>query len=108
MSVQIYDVRHTESSEYDLEGIFRYIALELCEPVIADNLLTTLDDAIGKLCEMPQRHPLVSISEFRELGYRKMTVNEDYIVLYTVDEMRRMVYIERVTNTRCNWVRFLG
>ena len=107
MSTRIYEVRHTQSSEYDLDGIFRYIAVDLCEPVIAANLLITLDNAIGKLNEMPERYPLVSIPEFRNLGYRKMVVKDDYIVLYTIDETQRIVFVERVTNARRDWIRLL-
>ena len=71
MSTRIYEVRHTESSEYDLDGIFRYIAVDLCEPLTAGKLLTEIDDAIGKLCKMPERCPLVNIPErlFKQSGY---------------------------------------
>lgn len=102
-----YKVRYTQSSENDLDGIFRYIARVLCEPAIAANLLDEIDREIGKLETMPERYPLIGVPELRDSGYRKMLLHKDYLVIYTIDETEHIVYIERVISARRDWVRLL-
>jgi plasmid stabilization system protein ParE len=107
MPTEIYEVKHTKSSENDLDGIFRYIFSDIGEPAFAVNILKMLEGAIDKLDEMPERYPLVDIPEFRDLGYRKMVVKKKYIVLYTIDNKSKTVFVERIINTRRDWVRLL-
>ena len=102
-----YRIAPTEPAEVDLRGIHHYIAVDLANPIAADRLEDELNDAIIKLEDMPRRFPLVDIPKYRAMGYRKMVVSDDYIVLYTIDETQRVVFVERVTNARRDWVRLL-
>ena len=48
---------------------------------------------------MPERYPLISIPEFKALGYRTMVVSKRYIVLYTIDKKQGIVFGINKMNT---------
>jgi plasmid stabilization system protein ParE len=102
----IYNIRHTESSERDLLDILRYIATELKEPATALRMVDTIDKIIESLSHMPHRCPLVDDERLAALGYRKLHV-KNYIAFFTIDELKKTIYVERILYARRDWLHIL-
>ena len=101
-----YNVQHSESSENDLLGVLRYIAIELNEPTTALRMLETIDTSIESLSTMPHRCPLVDDERLASMGFRKLHV-KNYIAFFTIDESSKTVNVERVLYARRDWLNIL-
>ncbi|XID94593.1 type II toxin-antitoxin system RelE/ParE family toxin [Paenibacillaceae bacterium WGS1546] len=104
--MKIYAIVITEPAEDDLRGITEYIALELKEPLTAQNLLTRIGEAIFELEKMPYRNTLVRDERLASQGIRMLVV-ENYIVFYVVSEMNDSVTIIRILYGKREWNRLL-
>jgi plasmid stabilization system protein ParE len=80
-----------------LRGIAEYIALELKEPLTAQNLLASFGEAVFVLKKMPYRNALV----------RDERLASQYIVFYVVTEMNDSVTIIRILNGKREWNKLL-
>ena len=101
-----YNVRYTESAEFDLIDIIHYIAVELNEPEAAFNLADNIYTFIGSLSSMPYRYALVNEERLAVLGYRKLNI-KNYLVFFTIDEEKQIVYVERILYARRDWLNIL-
>ena len=90
-----YDVIYMEQAEYDLRGIFEYIAFTLLEPIIAKNQVNRIIDAVTGLNHMPERFPLYDKKPWRRKGLRIMPV-DNYLVFYLPSKSKGIVAIIRI------------
>ena len=93
--MKTWQVYYSEPAESDLEDIYCYIAEELQAPDTALKLTKRIMDRIGKLDEMPKRHPVVRNAKWNERGLRRMNV-ENFAVFYLPDDDERIVNIVRI------------
>jgi len=101
-----YRVDVSEPAENDLHDIVRYISVSLSEPIAALNTMDSIEEAMSKLQDMPQRYPLVLDDRLAALGYRKLIV-KNYIVFFTINEKHRIVDVERILYVRRDWLHIL-
>lgn len=85
-----YNVRITASAEKDLDGIIRYIMVELCNPQAAEHVLNEIGKAYAVLAESPMiyaecRQPILK-------GYRKVPFIR-YLLIFRIEG--DIVYVER-------------
>ena len=85
-----YKVVLFEEAEQDLENIYSYIAINCLEPIYAGNLINKIKNAIKSLSTFPYRHPLCEYPLLKET--RKFVIS-GYVVLYTIDDIDRIVTI---------------
>ena len=78
-----------------------YIAAELAAPDAAEQLLATVDEQIGKLCDHPYLHPVYPASYAMKHEIRFFPV-KNYLVFYVVQEEQRTVEIWRFLHQRQN------
>jgi len=83
-----YRLIYTKPAERDLERIVRYIAPD--NPRAAEKIGLELVELAESLTQMPHRGAPVR----DRAGVRKV-IHAPYIVLYRVDEARRMVRVQR-------------
>jgi toxin ParE1/3/4 len=83
-----YRLIYTKPAERDLEKIVRYIAPD--NPRAAEKLGLELVELAESLTQMPHRGAPVR----DRVGVRKI-IHPPYILLYRVDEARRMVRVQR-------------
>lgn len=98
-----------ESREYGLEflppamrdmvEIARYIAVELKNRIAANNTADELVEAAENIPGFPYANPAYIPIRPLKHEYRKLIV-KNYIMLYRVDEARKLVTVSRVVFTR--------
>ena len=71
------------SAERDLEEIFQYISVKLCNPDAALNLINEFGKAFDNICYFPESCPLVNNDIIKDKTMRKLIVN-NYIAFYRV------------------------
>ncbi|MBO4865724.1 MAG: type II toxin-antitoxin system RelE/ParE family toxin [Ruminococcus sp.] len=90
-----YSIVITETALNDMDNIYEYITYHLKEPVIAADLLGRLEVCINSLDEMPFKFREYEVEPWRSKGMHIMSV-DNYVVLYTPNEDRQVVTINRV------------
>ena len=85
----------TEPAEYDLLDIEYYIFVDLCNPQAAHRISDGILEAVDRLVEYPEGHPLVDDELLRHIGLR-MTYFDNYNIFYYYDRENEVVYIIRV------------
>lgn len=91
----IYEVVTTEQAEYDLRGIYEYIAFELLSPENAAGQLDRLEENILGLETFPEKFRGYEKEPWKSRGLRVMPV-DNYLVFYISDKEAETVTIIRV------------
>ena len=90
-----YEVIITTAAEKDLQEIFKYIASELLEPEIANNLCDRIEQAISKLATLPDRHALYKKEPWFLRGLRFFPI-DNFLVFYIVRDSDSTVHVLRI------------
>lgn len=90
-----FEVRLSDQARQDLGDIYDYIAYDLQNPLVAEELLGRLEKAILSLDEMPERYRAYEKEPWHSRRLRVMPV-ERYIVYYIPDAESHIVRIVRV------------
>lgn len=88
----------------DMEQIFDYIAVELCNPDAALGQIDDFEKAFENVCVFPESRSYVNNEYVKDKSLRKLVVN-NYIAFYRVKENE--VQIVRVLYGMCNYERLL-
>ena len=67
-----YQVLYTADAYRDLQGIHRYIAVELQEKTVAKMQMARIKKAILSLCALPERHGGVDWEPWSSMGVRRL------------------------------------
>lgn len=94
-----YTVKLLSRALADLDKIYAYIASNLHEPGIAENVLDALEEGILSLESMPYRFPERRTGSYANRGYRQLMV-KNYAVIYRVDEAQKQVIVVTVRYAR--------
>lgn len=88
-----YQILYTETAIRDMEEKLDYISLNLHDPSLAVTWYQRLRSSIqDQLSSFPKKYSLYSAAPWREKGVRQLLLRND-IVLYSVDESKKEVYI---------------
>ena len=97
-----YDVRMSNRSLEDLDGIYTYISETLLEPGIALKLVDKIESGILSLETMPHRCPVRRIGIYANKGYRQLFV-KNYTVIFRINEEAKQVIIITVRYSASNF-----
>ena len=101
-----YGIEITEAAQRDFENIYTYISDNLCNKKAATILIDLFDKNIRTLADMPEGYPLANDEYLRNMGIRFISV-KNYIIFYTVNIKKQMVYVVRVLYGKRNWINIL-
>ena len=101
-----YGIEITEAAQRDFENIYTYISDNLCNKKAATSLIDLFDKNIRTLADMPEGYPLANDEYLRNMGIRFISV-KNYIIFYTVNIKKQMVYVVRVLYGKRNWIDIL-
>ncbi|WP_248925787.1 type II toxin-antitoxin system RelE/ParE family toxin [Paenibacillus hamazuiensis] len=104
--MKIYNIAISEPAEFDIRGIAEYIALELKEPLTAENMISGIGEAIFELEQFPYRYPLVKDEKLASQGIRMLPVG-NYIVFYVISESNDSIVVTRILYGKREWNMFL-
>ena len=102
----MYKIRIMKPAQIEMREIYRYIAVELHNPIAAAGRISLIDEAIQSLKENPARFALVRDDYLASKGYRLIPV-KNHLVFYIIRENARAVSVMRVLYGRRDWKRLL-
>lgn len=88
-----YSIIYSPEAQDDINKIYEYIAYTLCVPDTAFQLATKIMDPTETLINYPERHPVFSLSPWKEKEIRYITI-DNYILFYKIEKSK--VYIIRI------------
>ena len=101
-----YKVQFTESANFDIDKIIKYISIKLCNQTAADNFLNKILDKIIILAENPKLYSEFNNERLRLKGYRKMFI-DNYVFPYIIDELNQTIIIARVIYAKRDYEKYL-
>ena len=72
-------------AQLDMEQIFDYIAVELCNPTAAIGQINDFEKAFDNVCTFPESCPYINNEYVKDKSLRKLIVN-NYIAFYRVKD----------------------
>ena len=70
-----YDLQIFHLTQLDMEQIFEYIAVELCNPTAVINQISTFETAFEYICSFPENCPFIKNEYVKDKNPRKLIVN---------------------------------
>ena len=101
-----YNIHITNKGEQDIIEATDYIEFTLLNPTSADSLLDTIEEEIGKLSFMPEKHQIIDDPVLKEWKIRMKPV-KNYLAFYVIDDNSHTVHIVRFLYGRRNWQKIL-
>ena len=101
-----YRVILTTQAENDLTEIVEYISEELGAPQAAERFTAALEKTVDNLAFSPRGCPKVRNDRLAAKGYRWIGI-KNYVAFYTIDELAKEVWVERILYGRRDWQRIL-
>ena len=92
MTTNSYKVIITSTAVREINRIYEYIAEDLYAEKAAKELMGNLENNLLKLKEMPQIYTKIEKLDDLKRNYRRIVI-KNFIVLYTVDEDKKITYI---------------
>lgn len=78
-----YQLKIFPMAQLDMEQIFDYIAVELCNPTAAIGQINDFEKAFDNVCTFPESCPYINNEYVKEKSLHKLIVN-NYIAFYRV------------------------
>ena len=78
-----YQLKIFPLAKLDMEQIFEYIAVELCNPTAAIGQINDFEKAFENVCIFPESHPYINNEYVKDKSLRKLIVN-NYIAFYRI------------------------
>lgn len=101
-----YTVYETQAAEYDISDILSYLIGNLGSKRAADKWLTEYTGILKKLEEYPKMFEFSRAPGHRQRGFHKFPVGK-YVVLYSIDDAEKIVYIRRVFHGSQDYAKYL-
>ena len=78
-----YQLKIFPLAKLDMEQIFDYIAVDLCNPTAAIGQINDFEKAFERVCLFPESCPFISNEYVKDKSLRKLIVN-NYIAFYRI------------------------
>lgn len=98
------NIYYSPEAQNDLDEIWEYISVELCNPQAAENTVNKIMDTVDELKDFSEIGALLSSVTEVESDYRFL-ISGNYMIFYRVIDTD--VYIDRVLYGRRDYLRIL-
>lgn len=98
------NISYSPEAQNDLDEIWEYISVELCNPQAAENTVNKIMDTVDELKDFSEIGALLSSVTEVESDYRFL-ISGNYMIFYRVID--KDVYIDRVLYGRRDYLRIL-
>ncbi len=102
----MYNLEYLPVARQDMIDIVRYISRELNNPIAADRLAVELIEAGNSIPVLPYANPAYIPLRPLKHEYRKLLVR-NYMMLYWLDEEKKMVTVARVVYAKRDYEKLL-
>ena len=100
---EIYEIEFTEDCRDEINEIYEYISEKLVAENSAKKLMRKMRDAVMDLSETPNLYMKIGKKDRNKREFRRMVI-DNFVVLYTVDENSKKVYIAHMHYGRRNYL----
>lgn len=98
-----YKVIITPTAYKEIDKIYNYIINELYSENAAKKLMLKIEKIIQNLKYTPKIHAEIQKKDELKRTYRRISI-KNYIILYTIDEEKNVVYISHVYYNKRNYI----
>lgn len=102
-SAKHFEVEFTDECIKEMSEIYEYISNVLEENLAAKRIMTEVTDKILNLSETPELYMKIGKTDELKKEYHRIVV-KNYVVLYTIDFEKSIVYISHVIYGRKNYL----
>ena len=95
----MYKIEYLESAYEDIERNALYISQKLGNPTAARRFVSHIEKKVNNLASAPYMYPVYHALVNTQKTYRRIVV-DNYIVLYIVDEDKKVVSVVNVIHGR--------
>lgn len=103
MDIDRYKVIITPTAYREISKMYNYISEDLCLENSANQLMEKFEAEIEKLANMPYMHMQISKLDDLKMNYRRIVLSS-YIILYTVEEESKTVFVSHMYYKRKNYL----
>ncbi len=100
---EIYEIEFTEDARDEIREIYKYISENLVAKQAARDLMKKMRNTIMDLAESPKLYMKIEKKDRRKRDFRRIVI-DNYIILYTIDEEKKTVYIAHMYYGRRNYL----
>lgn len=100
---EIYEIEFTEDARDEIREIYKYISENLVAKQAARDLMRKMKKTIMDLAESPKLYMKIEKKDRRKRDFRRIVI-DNYIILYTIDEEKKTVYISHMYYGRRNYL----
>lgn len=100
---ELYEVEFTQDCIDEINDIYEYIFQKLTAKISAKRLMQKIERKIMSLEKNPQIYVELNMMDNLKRKYRRMVVN-NYVLLYTIDEENKKVYISHMYYGKRNYL----
>ena len=100
---EIYEIEFTEDCRDEINEIYEYISEKLVAENSAKKLMRKMRDAVMDLAKTPNLYIKIEKKDRNKREFRRMVI-DNFVVLYTVDESSKKVYIAHMYYGRRNYL----
>lgn len=100
---EIYEIEFTEDCRDEINEIYEYISEKLVAENSAKKLMRKMRDAVMDLSETPNLYMKIEKTDRNKREFRRMVI-DNFVILYTVDESSKKVYIAHMYYGRRNYL----
>ena len=99
----IYEIEFTEDCRDEIRDIYKYISETLKAEGAAKKLMKKMRDNVMALAESPEIYVILPKKDRRKRDFRRMVV-DNYVILYTIDESKKTIYISHMYYGKRNYM----
>ena len=100
---EIYEIEFTEDARDEIRDIYEYISKNLVVEEAAKRLMRKMRQSVMDLAESPKIYMKIEKKDKRKREFRRMVI-DNFVVLYTIDENRKTIYISHMYYGRRNYL----
>ena len=100
---EIYEIEFTEDCRDEIRDIYKYISENLKAEQSAKRLMKKMRDSVMALADSPEIYVTLPKKDRRKRDFRRMVVN-NYVILYTIDENKKTIYISHMYYGKRNYM----
>lgn len=100
---EIYEIEFTEDARDEIREIYEYISKNLVNEDAAKRLMRKMRKNVMDLAESPKIYVKIEKKDRMKREFRRMVV-DNFIILYTIDEDKKTIYISHMYYGRRNYL----
>lgn len=100
---EIYEIEFTEDARDEIRDIYEYISKNLVAEEAAKRLMRKMRQSVMDLAESPKIYMKIEKKDKRKREFRRMVI-DNFVVLYTIDENKKNIYISHMYYGRKNYL----